>query len=213
MTIVLDIETCGLYPAPIGNRIPDFIVAIGVMDDSELHIFSAPHEQFISGAPLGIIEKQVIKNFGDWFTNHVADTFLTYNGAEFDLPFIATKLLQTNEEADAELANQLLSNPNIDLIEYAKYITGRRIGKDDACRKLANLYVPRKTEGLWNARIYKNPHLLTLNDHLEMLHHNAVDLTATARLYNVVKSFPDFKEWMQGGITHGEKTGHVPDRD
>ena len=213
MTIVLDIETTGLYPAPTGNRTPDFIVAIGVLDESELHIFSAPHEVFISGAPLAHIERNVIKNFAEWYSEVVEDTFITYNGAEFDLPFIATKLLQSNEEGDADLANQLLSNPNIDLIDYARYITGRRIGKDDACRKLANLYVPRKTEGLWNARIYKNPHLLTLNDHLEMLHHNAVDLTATARLYNVVKTFPDFKEWMEGGIKNGEKTGHVPDRD
>ena len=212
MTIVLDVETSGLYPAPGGTRTPDFIVAIGVLDNAELHIFSAPHEVFISGAPLANIEKGIIENFAYWFSHHKEDVFLTYNGAEFDLPFIATKLLQTNEEADADLANHLLSNPNIDLIEYAKYITGRRIGKDDACRKLANLYVPRKTEGLWNARIYKNPHLLTLNDHLEMLHHNAVDLTATARLYNVVKTFPDFKEWL-GGNPNGEKTGHVPDRD
>jgi hypothetical protein len=28
-----------------------------------------------------------------------------------------------------------------------------------------------------------------------MLQHNATDLTSTARLYNVVKQFPDFQEW------------------
>jgi DNA polymerase III epsilon subunit-like protein len=210
--IVLDVETTGLYPSPPPSRTPDFIVAIGVLDNSGIHIFSAPHEAFTS-LPLAVIEKGIIGKFENWFLNHETDTIpiLSYNGISFDIPFISTKLLQSNEDSDYEFSNKLLNTPHIDLIDYARFVVGRRIGKDDACRKLANLYVPRKTEGLWNARIYKNPHLLTLNDHLEMLHHNAVDLTATARLYNVVKTFPDFKEWMEGGGNNDTSPGHVPD--
>jgi hypothetical protein len=36
---------------------------------------------------------------------------------------------------------------------------------------------------------------LSENDHLEMLQHNATDLTATTRMYNIVKHFPDFAQW------------------
>ena len=201
--IILDCETTGLYPSPPAPAKPDYIVAIGVLDDFSLNIFSAPHSVFATDirvdsteAHLAAIEKEIIANFSRWFRNHTEDHFVTYNGRLFDIPFITTKILQNNTEFSDNLADQLLSTDNIDLIEYAKFATGRRIGKDDACRKLANLYVPRKTEGLWNARIYKNPHLLSENDHYEMLHHNAVDLTATARLYNVVRRFPDFQEWM-----------------
>jgi uncharacterized protein YprB with RNaseH-like and TPR domain len=127
--------------------------------------------------------------------NHESEPFLSYNGKLFDIPFITTKLLGYKSEYASHSADLLLSAPHIDLMDYAKFATGKRLSKDDACRKLANLYVPRKTEGLWNARIYKNPLLLSENDHFEMLHHNAVDLTATARLHSVVSRFPDYDEW------------------
>lgn len=206
--IVLDIETTGLYPAPGKDKSPDSIVAIGCLDDYGVKIFSAPYRSFSSN-PIQEIEAEILMDFSSWLRNHDDATFLTYNGAEFDIPFITTKLLQSGTDYSSGIADQLLSFPHIDLMQYSRFVTGKRLSKDDACRKLANLYVPRKSEGLWNARIYKNPELLTENDHLEMLQHNATDLTATARLYNVVKNFQDFKEWVGGDIN--EKIGHVSD--
>lgn len=196
--ITLDIETTGLFPT---HRItPDYIVGIGVLTDFEMRIFSVPHHDFTEFS-LPAVESRIIKDFTRWFEKQPDDYFLTYNGISFDIPFITTKLLNDGEHERAEL---LLNTPNIDLINYARFVTKRRLSKDDCCRKLGNLYVPRKTEGLWSARIYKHPHLLTENDHLQMLHHNAVDLTATARLYNVVKEFPDYGEWRKSEMRADE---------
>jgi len=194
--ITLDIETTGLFP---GRMPPDYIVGIGVLSDSEMRIFSVPHHLFHTST-LPNIESLILKDFCNWFGKQPEDFFLTYNGIAFDIPFITTKLLGMSAEWSIRNAEQLLATPNTDLINYAKFVTGKRLSKDDCCRKLGNLYVPRKTEGLWSARIYKHPHLLTENDHLQMLHHNAVDLTATARLYNVVKEFPDYAEWRKSGM-------------
>jgi uncharacterized protein YprB with RNaseH-like and TPR domain len=197
--ITLDIETTGLYPA---KHPPDFIVGIGVLTDFEMRIFTAPHYDF-TGLPLPVIEDNILKDFTKWLMNQPQDEiFLTYNGRKFDIPFIATKLI---EYGNVELADNLFGIPNIDLIHYAKSVTGRWLSKDDCCRKLGNLYVPRKTDGLWSARIYKHPYLLTKNDHLQMIHHNAVDLTATARLYNVVKEFPDYDEWRKSEMRNDGK--------
>jgi hypothetical protein len=194
--IVIDIETTGLYPSPPGtNAIPDYIVAIGILDEYGINVISSPYPEFSFAGSAGLpnIERDIIRRFCDYFDNILENEFfVTYNGASFDIPFIATKLMPDNPEK----ANQLLSFRNIDLMEYSKFITGRRISKDDACRKLANLYVPRKTEGLWSARIYKNTSLLTENDHMDMLQHNAIDLASTARLFNVVKEFPDYHKWL-----------------
>jgi uncharacterized protein YprB with RNaseH-like and TPR domain len=171
----------------------DYIVAIGCLDDFSMNIFSAPYDGF--KVSLEVAEAAALRDFGDYLLHSDDNLLLSYNGVEFDIPFIVSKLIRYGGETNHNIAKLLLEAKHIDLMGYAKFVTGRRLAKDDACRKLANLYVPRKSEGLWNARIYKNPQLLSENDHLEMLQHNATDLTATARLYNVVKHFPDFAQW------------------
>jgi len=199
--ITLDIETTGLYPSPPEGSLEteDFIVAIGVMDEFGMSIFTVPFEGFKTS--LEAAEINILRTFSNWFFDNPIGQeepiLLTYNGFEFDIPFISTKLLKYSKDNPqfSACAKHLVDTRNIDLIRYAKFACGRRLGKEDACRKLANLYVPRKTEGLWNARIYKNPSLLTENDHVEMLQHNATDLAATARLHNVVSRFPDYDRW------------------
>ena len=196
--ITLDIETTGLYPSPTPEAVrqgttEDYIVAIGCMDEFGIQIFSAPFDTY--KVSLELAEKECLRAFSNYFMEMDTSNLLSYNGLSFDNPFISSKFLKHGSETQSNTAKLLLDTPHIDLMGYAQFVTGRRLSKDDACRKLANLYVPRKSEGLWNARIYKNPQLLTENDHLEMLQHNATDLTATTRLYNVVKHFPDFAEW------------------
>ena len=184
--ITLDIETQGLDPTT------DSVVAIGILDEFGIQVLSAPFSVY--QADMNAAEHGIIKQFADYLIHIVPDSdfFLTYNGLEFDMPFLFSRMAVHGFVGESKVLFEL---KNIDLIRYAKHVTGRRLGKNDACSKLGNLYVPRKTEGLWSARIYKNPQLLSENEHLEMLQHNATDLTATARLYNVVKGFPDFTEW------------------
>jgi uncharacterized protein YprB with RNaseH-like and TPR domain len=197
--ITLDIETSGLYPSPTKEMIDqgdseDFLVAIGVYDGYNLHTFSSPHDSY--NISLEVAERDILSSFCNFLScSSVDESLLTYNGISFDIPFITTKLLKYGGDYYLSSSASLLNMPNVDLIRYSKFVTGRLLSKDDACRKLANLYVPRKSEGLWSARIYKNPQFLTENDHLEMLQHNTIDLTATTRFYNVVKRFPDFQEW------------------
>jgi hypothetical protein len=202
--IVLDIETTGLHPAPTPEQADrgiteDYITCIGVMDEFGLSCLSAPIDAFkvsLEGAELTTLK--AFKSF--IFDIPPEETvFLTYNGVIFDIPFIASRAMHHGLQ---ELAEAVLSAKDIDLQRYVQYATrseerlnGIRFSKDNACRTLANLYIPKKTEGLWTARIYKNPQLLTLQDHLDMIQHNAVDLAATAKLYNVVKNFPDFSSW------------------
>jgi hypothetical protein len=201
--ITLDIETTGLFPSPTPEMTArgdteDYIVAIGVMDEFGVTIFSSPLATF--KISLEEAESICLRSFCNFFMETSDDEIiLSYNGIEFDIPFITSKLLKRGGETYLNFSKLLLDTKHIDLMHYAQFVAGRRLQKEDACRKLGNLYVPRKSEGLWNARIYKNPQLLTENDHLEMLQHNATDLTATARLYNVVKHFPDFTKWRMKG--------------
>ena len=196
--ITLDIETTGLTPSPTpemqaNGTTEDYIVAIGCLDEFGIQIFSSPLDSF--KVSLEVAEKECLRSFSNYFMETDDEIILSYNGIDFDVPFISDKLIRYGGEFNINTAKTLLDTNHLDLMGFAKHVTGRRLAKDDACRKLANLYVPRKSEGLWNARIYKNPQLLTENDHLEMLQHNATDLTATNRLYNIVKHFPDFAQW------------------
>jgi len=203
--LIIDIETTGLRPSPTPKDLAegiqeDYIVAIGILDTQTgcMEIFSAPHSIF--SVSLANTEKMIILNFCRWFVNQQKPIFLSYNGIDFDIPFIVSKLLKYDKEETNGLSTVLLSTPHIDLIRFSVRVSGRRMQKETACRKLGNLYVPRKSEGLWCARIYSNPQLLTANDHLDMLQHNATDLSATGRLYNVLKQFPDFETWVEEQI-------------
>jgi len=208
--ITIDIETTGLTPSPTPQMqsegcTEDYIVAIGCMDDFGINIFSSPFDTY--KVSLEAAEQDCLSAFSRYLqTMDEKEAILSYNGTDFDFPFILSKLIKYNSAALFDNTSKFFPEfQHIDLMGYAKFVTGRRLAKDDACRKLANLYVPRKSEGLWNARIYKNPQLLTENDHLEMLQHNATDLTATARLYNVVKHFPDFAQWRLKEANDGKK--------
>jgi uncharacterized protein YprB with RNaseH-like and TPR domain len=203
--ITLDIETTGLYPTPTADDLAkgnteDFIVAIGCIDNFGLTIFSVPYRDFQHS--LEAAEQHILRQFSNFVSEFAKpdEIFVTYNGKSFDIPFITSKLLKHSPKFGdfASFSDELKSYRQADLMDFAKLVSGRRMSKDEACMKLGNIYVPRKTDGLWLARLYKNPALLTENDHLEMLQHNAIDIASTKRLYNSVSCFPDFQKWISG---------------
>ena len=183
--ISLDIETTGLDSAT------DTIVAIGCLDGARMDIISASVEEF-KKSPQNA-EKQIIDDFGSHLlTCNPDDVLLTYNGLSFDLPFIKHR---AEKHGLWKKMAFLPETPHVDLFPFVHHAFGRRANKEEACSKLANLYVPRKNDGMWIARLYSHPELLTENDHLDMLAHNATDISSTYKLYNVLKEFPDFQQW------------------
>ena len=183
--ICLDIETQGLDPSR------DSIVAIGVMDIWGLHVFSSSVEELKISTENA--EKRILTEFSSYLGNCMPDdTFLTYNGLSFDFPFLAAR---ARRHGNSFLERQLKEHSHLDIFPYCVSIVGRKISKYEACSKLANLYSPRRTDGLWSSRLYSNIALLTVDAHCDMLAHNALDLSDTYKLYTVLKQFPDFTAW------------------
>jgi uncharacterized protein YprB with RNaseH-like and TPR domain len=119
------------------------------------------------------------------------DEVVTYNGNKFDFPFILTRC--AIQEPEIGWKPPALSK-HIDLSEFIKIIASRYTSKDTAADKFGNLYVPRTIAGSFLARVYKFRRV-TDEQHLMMLQHNAIDLITTARMYGVLKDYPDFDEW------------------
>ena len=183
--ISLDIETTGLSPAD------STITIIGLLDPYGLNILSDSAENFRISAESA--EKRILQRFAMYLDSTPPDEpFLTYNGYSFDIPFIEVR---ARHHKMGEAFLHLRERPHVDLFPFVKHQFGRRATKEEACSKLANLYVPRKNDGLWIARLYSTPSLLTENDHIDTLAHNATDVCTTQRLYNVLKEFPDFQKW------------------
>ncbi len=191
---VLDIETSGL------DAKRDFITCIGILTDEGIRQISDSAACFRSN-PLRA-EQSILGDFYQWCHNDSispSDTLITYNGLGFDLPFI-------HERGCAGV----LTNPHIDLSLFVKASTSRYVSKDIAASKLGNLYVPSGIPGAYLARAY-NSGLVTDMEHLEMLQHNAVDLVTTARLYEKIRSYPDFRSWLEQG--HLPKEPIIPEEN
>lgn len=97
---------------------------------------------------------------------------VTFNGLDFDLPFLQEKSFPLTEYV------------HLDLLQVAKaniHIPGS-FRKDDLCR-LLGIYVPRTMEGRGCALAVKSPKLFGEIPLLGVFEHNSVDLCATMRLY------------------------------
>ena len=82
-------------------------------------------------------EQKIIYDFFAWLTKRPADeySFVTYNGKEFDIPFILARQALT---VDLNKPNGLflLDYQHIDLYQIVKQITGKRMGLDTVARLL-----------------------------------------------------------------------------
>jgi uncharacterized protein YprB with RNaseH-like and TPR domain len=183
---ILDLETSGLSP---DNH---FITCIGILEDIGIRQFSAPARLFREDPKRA--EHFLLENFlAHMESTPETITFITFNGAKFDFPFIATRLIK--QQLEESLSVSILDEHNIDLSVFIRNLMQRYTSKDDACRKFCNLYVPRKSEGIFLSRIYSQQ-VVTDDEHTEMLQHNAVDLGITHRLWLGLQRFPDFQQWL-----------------
>jgi len=119
--VVLDLESTGLQPW-YGNRITCICAK-----DSNGERFHRSEEQ----------EHKIIDSFFSWLTKRSANKFniVTYNGKEFDIPFILARLAQMIN-LDTHNALFLLEYPHIDLKEIVEQITGKRLALDTVTRLL-----------------------------------------------------------------------------
>jgi hypothetical protein len=189
MVLYLDIETSSLHPET------GFITCIGLLDSqSGIRQFSADFPSSPAN-PLSCEEKLLTD-----FVSHItlSDTLITYNGYAFDIPFIESRC------GFHKLGWKFLPDlmDHIDLAIFFKQDFGRRVSKDEAASKFLNIYVPRSLDGAFLSRVYSYGYA-THDDHLQMLAHNALDLTTTARMYDSLKKYPDFIKWKNEG--KGEK--------
>jgi len=127
----------------------------------------------------------------DFLSNFDTEKYflVTYNGKSFDIPFI-----------EKCLSKPFPNFKHIDLSIFCKMLNNNRyISKSEACNRIGGFYTGNRTSGLYTARIYKND-LVSSDDHIQMLQHNAMDLCDTYRLYLSLLRFPDFKEWVEKEI-------------
>lgn len=185
--LALDIETTGLSPDE------DQITCIGIQTQSTTIQLSSYVSTFLTDRDSA--ESQILHQFQSFFqqlhlnkhNNHIC-TIITYNG-NFDLSFLFKRAKHYDLNFDF-----LNSFYHIDLSLFSKSLAKRLISKDEACRKFANLYIPYKNSGAYLARIYRY-HQLTLEDHIDMLSHNAIDLGATFKYYHKLFNYPDFQQF------------------
>lgn len=181
-TVVLDIETSGL------DASHDHITCIGTLDpDMGIMQFTKPAWMFRED-PLAA-EKELLGEFIKSTRGH--NFFIvSYNGVAFDIPFILSRCAFHDIDT--------ISFPpktHTDLSRFVKHTTKRYVSKDTAARNTTGLYVPSNISGAFLARIYKNK-TVTDEQHMEMLQHNAIDLITTMKMFNILKYYQDFDEWL-----------------
>jgi len=189
MIFSLDIETSGLA------ALDDWCTVVGMMTGYGTMQFSVPAKLWRED-PVNA-ELLTLQNFSAYL-----DTFLTtfplaemitFNGQGFDIPFLKTRFAKhglPTHNLDLMAAN------HTDLSLFTYGVMKKYISKDDACHKFCNLYIPRKTEGLYCARIYKFL-CVTDDQHYENLQHNCIDLAATLRFREGLAQFSDFNHWLE----------------
>lgn len=210
----MDIESSGLFPNGIENDKghkdssyqDDFITCIGVLTPQGIIQFTDEADGLRSN-PL-TSERLILQNFGAWLQslhlnpiNHDNPDniarIITYNGISFDFNFIRNRC---EFQGLPNILPSSLDPLHLDIAPFVYKLMGRYTSKDDACRKLANMYVPRKSEGFFCARIYKTQKLTDV-DHIDMLQHNSVDLCVTAKLFDYLRKFEDFQIFMASPST------------
>ncbi len=196
MVFILDIETSGLDPEV------DWITCIGIFDKTGIYQFSSSAEDFASD-PLGAERKLLVKYLASTPLLQELGSLVTYNGKQFDIPFITKRLFKTKIAEQIPNFSAELICDHIDLIDYVRKAEGRRLSKDEAANKHCNLYVPRNVPGAYLAKAYKHKKV-TADLHAQMLQHNALDVCTTFRMYETFKNFEDFKEFLnvdnKGGV-------------
>jgi hypothetical protein len=159
--VFLDVQTSGLEPSK------NFLTCIGTMDEKGAVIRYGPEEEILS-------------LFSSYLGGMQLDQFfVTYNGENFDFPFLR------------ERGGFPMENGHVDLFGIAcERIGGERfIAKERACSKIG-IYTPSIISGFRCAALANlDSERILPKDNLDIILHNAIDLYATAMLYYEFKRF------------------------
>ncbi|WP_156300726.1 ribonuclease H-like domain-containing protein [Thermococcus sp. EP1] len=165
--LVLDIETLGLFNAPI------ILIGTGEFRQDELTIrqyFARNLEE----------EKAIILKFLELFRDKEA--LLTFNGRRFDVPFIQERLRYYGIEESLEIPNYdvfLFSRslirgvPNYKLQTLERYLLGFKRGEDVPSALIPDFY-----------RYYLNTGDVALV--IPIIKHNALDIVTTVKLFGTL---------------------------
>jgi len=124
--IVLDIETTGLHPW-YGDR----VTCICASNSNGLVFKCRLLEEDDD------CEAELINKFICWCYSRINKRpfrFVTFNGKEFDIPFLLTRYTITNNGIGNKLVTDLADNSDIDLHEELRKLTGKRISLDTAAK-------------------------------------------------------------------------------
>lgn len=156
--LFIDIETSGL------DSSSDFVSMIGFFSpDFGIRQFGGPEALLLQEAREFVLEHQDL-------------VLVSYNGDFFDLPFLKARCAKNS------IPEFLYGLKHIDLFPKScerLASSGGRISKDGAIRKMG-LYIPNTIDGHYCALLAKQGSSVEL---ISVFEHNAVDLTATAKLF------------------------------
>ena len=118
--IVVDIETTGLLPW-YGDKVTCICAR-----DSNGDTFSEVNE----------IESELLDKFIDWLSDKEDYSWISFNGKQFDIPFIMTRscLEFGLSDDDLKCSYHFLKWNHIDLHEELRKLTGKRISLDTAAK-------------------------------------------------------------------------------
>ena len=127
--IVLDIETTGLHPW-YGDRVTCICARDSKGDTFSKALLEEDDEK----------ESNLIFAFFDWCLDEDRRPFklITFNGKQFDIPFLLTRYVLDNRFAHFEILRdeilQFAHNTDIDLHQELRKLTGKRISLDTAAK-------------------------------------------------------------------------------
>jgi hypothetical protein len=157
------------------------------MGDFGLYSISSPAKMFREDplkAEFSLLKRMTEMNY------NFDEPLLTFNGKNFDLPFLKTRLMIH----DLPEPPFMRTKHHIDLMTFATACNGGvRISKDMAASKYCNTYVPKNSSGAFLAKIYTQ-RIVTEDQHYGTILHNCQDLRVSKQMLDAWNGWPLFEQ-------------------